>query len=89
VPGRTNYPPKRPDPAEVRSQYNSLTSGKKSENATAKGGYILVTFPRTVTPYRDSVDGTRDHVTYQVVYAVTLRARSVRCRYLAVASKGW
>jgi hypothetical protein len=23
------------------------------------------TLPRTVTPYRDSVDGTRDHVTYQ------------------------
>jgi hypothetical protein len=29
------------------------------------GGYTLVTLPRTVTPYRDSVDGTRDHVTYQ------------------------
>jgi hypothetical protein len=24
-----------------------------------------VTLPRTVTPYRDSVEGTRDHVTYQ------------------------
>jgi hypothetical protein len=24
-----------------------------------------ITLPRTVTPYRDSVDGTRDHVTYQ------------------------
>jgi hypothetical protein len=30
-----------------------------------KGGYTLVTLPRTVTSYRDSVDGTRDHVTYQ------------------------
>jgi hypothetical protein len=30
-----------------------------------KVGYILVTLLRTVTPYRDSVDGTRDHVTYQ------------------------
>jgi hypothetical protein len=30
-----------------------------------KGRYTLVTLPRTVTPYRDSVDGTRDHVTYQ------------------------
>ena len=30
-----------------------------------KGGYTLVTLPRTVTPYRDSVDGTRDRVTYQ------------------------
>jgi len=39
-----------------------------------------VTFPHTVTPYRDSVDGTRDHV--------TLRACSVCCRYLTVASKG-
>jgi hypothetical protein len=29
------------------------------------GGYTLVTLPRTVTPYCDSVDGTRDHVTYQ------------------------
>jgi hypothetical protein len=52
------------------------------------GGYTLVTLPRTVTPYRDCVDGTRDHVTYQV-YAVTLRVCSVHCRYLAVASKGW
>jgi hypothetical protein len=25
----------------------------------------LVTLPRIVTPYRDSVDGTRDRVTYQ------------------------
>jgi hypothetical protein len=32
---------------------------------TCKGGYTLVTLPRTVTPYRDSVDGTRDHVKYQ------------------------
>jgi hypothetical protein len=29
------------------------------------GGYTPVTLPRTVTPYHDSVDGTRDHVTYQ------------------------
>jgi hypothetical protein len=33
--------------------------------STPKGGYTIVTLPRTVTPYRDSVDGTRDHVTYQ------------------------
>jgi len=32
---------------------------------TCKGGYTLVTLPRIVTPYRDSVDGTRDRVTYQ------------------------
>jgi len=32
---------------------------------TFKSGYTLVTLPRIVTPYRDSVDGTRDRVTYQ------------------------
>jgi len=32
---------------------------------TCKGGYTLVTLQRLVTPYRDSVDGTRDRVTYQ------------------------
>jgi hypothetical protein len=31
----------------------------------SKGGYTLVTLPCTVTSYRDSVDGTHDHVTYQ------------------------
>jgi len=30
-----------------------------------KGGYTLVTLPRIVTPYRDSVDEARAHVTYQ------------------------
>jgi hypothetical protein len=28
-------------------------------------GSTLVTLPRIVTPYRDSVDGTRDRVIYQ------------------------
>jgi len=32
---------------------------------TTKGGYTLVTLPRIVTPYRDSVDETRARVTYQ------------------------
>jgi len=32
---------------------------------TFKGGYTLVTLPRIVTPYRDSVDETRARVTYQ------------------------
>ena len=32
-----------------------------------EGGYTLVTLPRTVTPYRDGVDGTRDRVTYQML----------------------
>jgi hypothetical protein len=35
--------------------------------ALPKGGYTLVTLPRTVTPYRDSMDGIRDHVTYQTL----------------------
>jgi hypothetical protein len=30
-----------------------------------KGRYTLVTLPRTVTPYCDSVDGPHDHVMYQ------------------------
>ena len=34
-------------------------------NCTCKGGYTLVTLPRSVTLYRDSVDGTRARVTYQ------------------------
>jgi hypothetical protein len=34
-------------------------------NSTDKGGYTLVTLPRIITPYRDSVDGTRDRVTCQ------------------------
>jgi hypothetical protein len=33
--------------------------------SNVKVGYTLLTLPRTVTPYRDSVDGTRDDVTYQ------------------------
>jgi hypothetical protein len=37
----------------------------RSEYLSFKGGYTLVTLPRIVTPYRDSVDGTRDRVTYQ------------------------
>jgi len=40
---------------------------KKSSlgNVYTKGGSTLVTLPRIVTPYRNSVDGTRDHVKYQ------------------------
>jgi len=33
--------------------------------ARSKGGYTRLTLPRIVTPYRDSVDGTRDRLTYQ------------------------
>jgi hypothetical protein len=32
---------------------------------TLKGGYTLVTLPRIVTPYRNSVDETCARVTYQ------------------------
>jgi len=47
------------------SYYKNMCLHKLLHFSTPKGGYTLVTFPRTVTPYRDSVDGTRDHVTYQ------------------------
>jgi len=43
-----------------------------------KGGYTLVTLQRTVTPYRDTVDGTRDHVTYQKLVTRS-HHRLVRC----------
>jgi hypothetical protein len=36
-----------------------------TEAEISKGGYTLVPLPRIVTLYRDSVDGTRDRVTYQ------------------------
>jgi len=35
------------------------------ESVDYKGGYTLVTLPRTLAPYRDGVDGTRNRVTYQ------------------------
>ena len=43
-----------------------------------KGRYTLVTLPRNVTPYHDSVDGTCDHVTYQKL-VTRLRYGLVRC----------
>jgi hypothetical protein len=43
----------------------------------SKDGYSLVTLPRTVTPYRDSVDGTRDHVTFQKLVTRIFGALSV------------
>ena len=45
---------------------------------TIKGGYTLVMLPRIVTPYRDSVDGTRDRVTYQKL-VTRQRYGLVRC----------
>jgi len=47
-------------------------------NVQYKGGYTLVTLPRIVTPYRDSVDGTRDSVTYQKL-VTRQRYGLVRC----------
>jgi len=48
-------------------QANTLTKAhvyKVLSLCLSKGGYTLVTLPCIVTPYRDSVDGTRNHVTY-------------------------
>jgi hypothetical protein len=42
------------------------TSVDHYQSMSRKGGYTLVTLPRIVSPYRDSVDGTRDRVTYQI-----------------------
>jgi hypothetical protein len=42
-------------------QFNSIQARRQS----TKGGYTLVTLTRTVTRYRESVNGARDHVTYQ------------------------
>jgi len=44
--------------AEKGNAYRLLLENSKS-------GYTLVTLPSIVTPYCDSVDGTRDCVTYQ------------------------
>jgi len=58
---------------------------KLQSSFNSKGGSTLVTLPRNLTPYRDSVEGTRDRVTYQKLvtrsrvpstlsrYGVTLR----------------
>ena len=49
-----------------------------AKQLTFKGRYTFVTLPRNVTPYRDSVDGTCDHVTYQKL-VTRLRYGLVRC----------
>jgi len=48
----------------ILNMVNWLTHQSSIQTAL-KGGYTLVTLPRILTPYRDSVDGTRDHITYQ------------------------
>jgi hypothetical protein len=55
--------------------------------ARSKGRYTLVTFPSTVL-WQCGRDSWSRNVS-KVGYAVTLRACSVCCRYLAVPSKGW
>jgi hypothetical protein len=43
-----------------------------SKSFHSKSGFTLVTLPRTVTPYRDRVDGTRYRVTYQKLLCVNV-----------------
>jgi len=42
----------------------SLSAVDNVLRSTPKSGYTLVTLPRIVTPYRDSVDETRARVMY-------------------------
>ena len=51
--------------ATAAGNCGGLRCGDARQGATTKGGSTLVTLPRTLKPCRDSVDGTRDHVTYQ------------------------
>ena len=53
-----------------------------------KGGYTLVTLLRTVPLYRDSVDVTRDHVTYQKL-VTRYRYGLVRCPVGIWSSHQW
>jgi hypothetical protein len=59
---------KQPRPATYASHATQWGGGGeewKVRGKNFKGGYTLVTLPRIVTPYRVSVDETRDSVTYQ------------------------
>ena len=51
--------------ADIRTDMTKLIDAFRNFSIVSKGGSTLVTLPRIVTPYRDSVDGTRDRVTYQ------------------------
>jgi len=62
--------PLRRHMSECRDTDPATALDVDSQNCSAyrwksKGGYTLLTLPRVVTPYRDSVDGNRDRVTYQ------------------------
>jgi len=62
----TNCPDLLSDMTQIRHNRSAL-----------KGGYKLVTLPRIVTPYRDSVDVTRDLVTYQKSRCTSTPAQTV------------
>jgi hypothetical protein len=51
-------------PATKSEVWHELPGNKVSvtRQTPVKGGYTIVTLPRIVTPYLDSVDGTRVHV---------------------------
>jgi hypothetical protein len=49
----------------MKDRIKSMMSHGITGLERVKGGYTLATIPRTITPYRDSVEGTRNHVTYQ------------------------
>jgi hypothetical protein len=67
-------------------QYKCTVHTEHQWYRTAKGGYTLVTLPRIVTPYRDSVDETRDRVTCQKL-VTRARVSSTLSRY-GVAIRG-
>jgi hypothetical protein len=48
-----------------KERFGNTIGPHSQAKITVKGGYTLVTLPRIVTPYRDSVDGNRARVTYQ------------------------
>ena len=50
-------------PTFTKCQYVTSLTGLLT--GIRKASYMLATLPRTVKPYRDSVDGTRDRVTYR------------------------
>jgi hypothetical protein len=76
--------------------FRDSESGNKEHSSVTRPGLSVLRWVHTcnVTPYRNTAsrqcgrDSWPRHVS-KVGYAVTLRACSVRCRYLAVALKGW
>jgi hypothetical protein len=55
-----------PDSRQLLGDKHSSQIGfSVQDDVNSKGGYTLVTLLHSVPPHRDSVDGTRDRVTYQ------------------------